>query len=1522
MTPIISLCSAILEEREQNISIVAPDNSGKTHTLPLLLAMKMCDELLERPFLVLCESNPVMVTSVAEFLEDMFDESKDIIVVSTADQALAQMNAKGHICQPVVCVLSTSEALSMLKKCDDKAKLLSKTRFVFDDAHARSIETDVLLTLVTKAATKSHLQLHATVPAHITLVSATPDPFVTGFLRNTKTLSCEAKRLFETKTKNVRAKDNTELRNLILAEAKQILLQWGAETPETPVGSMVVFMPGEAIGYRFAAGIRKALEHSRTRRPLVPLFIDVTPNDTAIGFFARVIQEMDLKVAEKGDEFELQNPLFFVPIVVDRSFNSDMVEIITRPLHSNLANRLVRVIIMTESTSSYNIPNVTAVLDSGIHEVEYFDVESGFPYIQEEPIPTSYRAERQGLVGRSNFGIAVLFDMEGTTRPDREVPAVRRIDLSKPCLALRRYGCELENMQGLPNQQKYELFEDSLKVLQRVNILNEKRQITEFGKEAVKFSFLHPLFAASVVKFMEGRNGLNASVFACAVFYILENGFEMVADPVNPIFNECFEPRSDLVTVMMAVIKILGDEKETVSEWCSVMTKSGFRPKYLFELKDTLSSISGKSNQEVVKILRDWIHDKNNAFTVIDEVIKCARRMDKTWFENRRARFVQIMNANNDPFIVFRCSRKLIGTEDNILRMQRRPGWQGLATPGSCFILSIRCNKTRHVSYGFLIHECSDKPEHGVVSIEVDPSLNSVFFVSLFQAFIGAENRNKDYVGIQMSSKQDPRTSFVVNITKSGERTLLNYCPKNDTVHQRTIDALRTIKPLLPFVPRSILVHYPSLECAVEIMSVSTLQNETRLYFYEDLDLASPRAYTINAQILKRLASNTSLLASCCPKYRFAITGESLIYHKVGGKQVEVDLSYPDTRPELNTVFGEWASHLVLLVDKEESSSMGQPNIPWTGPPKHKDPEKEDPMELINVAARVMEANGAVQRSADLFVITLNDCALRVGKGELTPELMSACNATDNRTMRCNFAQLRKALGKDRLRHRDIPPIPIEELTSVSTNGNAGPHIPNLPQFTTKLQNDLSTTFGLGRESIGIMDLSNEMLLCRIEGLPLAATLHDKPTELLDETYKPCHADVQIANAIESKYKPCVIHSTCVGFVIDHTVYQKLSEDDFRRHVFRLKEKYGCLVTCFEDYVPDGGDSYRLGHMFLEVCDGIIAIALAQDIRSSIIADASFDPENQLLVTRARLTRTMANRTRMLETRVRERYGDRVIEQLKEKVAMRQQHPMQPSGAGGIMPGARDIETMEELLLQLLRAGKRECRCLQMDTKCFDEEPSVLPDPLYVYQQDGTVDEMPVCSYCALKNLQDLTAPFFNQETHLIDFERIQQQPDVIDPIQSVESQEVGTEYWPMVPIGSLVYTLLREPHVIGPYVKAWVTVCAGLTVRSSVNAVTACPNHPMFPRRMPKDPNAAVDCPYCNWIMCGACHNWYCMDEPHMCPGFRGKQCPRCALPSTKIKGCDHITCPRCGCHWCYLCGGDFGAEIYNHLRQVHFIG
>jgi len=52
-------------------------------------------------------------------------------------------------------------------------------------------------------------------------------------------------------------------------------------------------------------------------------------------------------------------------------------------------------------------------------------------------------------------------------------------------------------------------------------------------------------------------------------------------------------------------------------------------------------------------------------------------------------------------------------------------------------------------------------------------------------------------------------------------------------------------------------------------------------------------------------------------------------------------------------------------------------------------------------------------------------------------------------------------------------------------------------------------------------------------------------------------------------------------------------------------------------------------------------------------------------------------------------------------------------------------------------------------------------------------------------------------------------------------------------------------------------------------------------------------------------------------------KDCPGCNAKTSKSSGCNHITCPKCGEHWCFVCQEAFGkkytGDIYDHMRDEH---
>jgi hypothetical protein len=89
------------------------------------------------------------------------------------------------------------------------------------------------------------------------------------------------------------------------------------------------------------------------------------------------------------------------------------------------------------------------------------------------------------------------------------------------------------------------------------------------------------------------------------------------------------------------------------------------------------------------------------------------------------------------------------------------------------------------------------------------------------------------------------------------------------------------------------------------------------------------------------------------------------------------------------------------------------------------------------------------------------------------------------------------------------------------------------------------------------------------------------------------------------------------------------------------------------------------------------------------------------------------------------------------------------------------------------------------------------------------------------------------------------------------------------------------------------------------------------------------MSCICCNIKICTKCNNEIVADSPHDCPTdlktqlliaqWLLQQCPECPVAYEKLSDCDHITCPNCTSHFCYVCGINFPHRngIYQHIDE-----
>jgi hypothetical protein len=63
-----TLWNSILQAQNSRLNIVSDDNSGKSHSMPLLVAVRLCKEILARPLLALVEHDPVLTDNFLRFI--------------------------------------------------------------------------------------------------------------------------------------------------------------------------------------------------------------------------------------------------------------------------------------------------------------------------------------------------------------------------------------------------------------------------------------------------------------------------------------------------------------------------------------------------------------------------------------------------------------------------------------------------------------------------------------------------------------------------------------------------------------------------------------------------------------------------------------------------------------------------------------------------------------------------------------------------------------------------------------------------------------------------------------------------------------------------------------------------------------------------------------------------------------------------------------------------------------------------------------------------------------------------------------------------------------------------------------------------------------------------------------------------------------------------------------------------------------------------------------------------------------
>jgi ATP-dependent helicase HrpB len=188
------------------------------------------------------------------------------------------------------------------------------------------------------------------------------------------------------------------------------------------------------------------------------------------------------------------------------------IQLLVLPLHGDLPAaaqlRAVqpahgrKVILATNvAETSVTIPGIAAVIDSGLARISGHSAWSGLPVLSLAKVSKASATQRAGRAGRTQNGrvLRLYTRHDFSTRPERDLPEIKRADLAESVLTL--HGAGIRDVRAFtwldpPADTALRAAED---LLVRLGALAPSGTMTDTGRQMLRFP-LHPRLARMVVE--------------------------------------------------------------------------------------------------------------------------------------------------------------------------------------------------------------------------------------------------------------------------------------------------------------------------------------------------------------------------------------------------------------------------------------------------------------------------------------------------------------------------------------------------------------------------------------------------------------------------------------------------------------------------------------------------------------------------------------------------------------------------------------------------------------------------------------------------------------------------------------------------------------------------------------------------------------------------------------------------------------------------------------------------------------
>ncbi|MGA1931347.1 ATP-dependent helicase HrpB [Arcobacter sp. YIC-464] len=202
-------------------------------------------------------------------------------------------------------------------------------------------------------------------------------------------------------------------------------------------------------------------------------------------------------------------------------------DILITPLHSSLSkkeqnlaifkNEKRKVILSTNiAQTSLTIEGVKIVIDSGLEKISRYDFTTGMDHLEYSFICEDSAIQRQGRAGRLSKGVCYKLWHKKRLLTKNSVPEILRVDLSSFLLDTALWGVDDLEELTLLNRPNKEYESSSKALLQSLELLDEKGNITSFGEDVLSLG-IHPRLGFMILK----SNELGFAKQACLIASLL-----------------------------------------------------------------------------------------------------------------------------------------------------------------------------------------------------------------------------------------------------------------------------------------------------------------------------------------------------------------------------------------------------------------------------------------------------------------------------------------------------------------------------------------------------------------------------------------------------------------------------------------------------------------------------------------------------------------------------------------------------------------------------------------------------------------------------------------------------------------------------------------------------------------------------------------------------------------------------------------------------------------------------------------